>query len=121
VHKLDPSVDEGHEASSKETTVREGLFSKGLTYEKMERLFYSGATVQSVALRDGLDYSKFQGTYGLKSIPLFVRDANTLQVISTKNPVQAKEGSVIVYLTLPHKSEGIVRETTDTEASAPQA
>ncbi|MGJ3242107.1 MAG: cation:proton antiporter [Opitutales bacterium] len=112
VYKLDPSVDEAHEASSKETTVKEGLFSKGLTYEKMEKLFYSGSTVQSVALRDGLDYSKFQGTYGLKSIPLFVRDNNTLQVISTKNPVQAKEGSVIIYLTLPNKSEGIIHQKT---------
>lgn len=86
------------QASNTERVSR-SLFGKGITFNAVEKRFYSGATVKAITLREGFNYKDFAGTYGLHSLPLFILTENRqIQVVSEGNPIKPAEGTTLICL-----------------------
>ncbi len=90
--------DEKPQASNSERVGR-SLFGKGITFNAVEKHFYSGATVKAITLREGFNYKDFAGTSGLHSLPLFIISENgQIQVVSEGNPIKPTEGTTLICL-----------------------
>jgi NhaP-type Na+/H+ or K+/H+ antiporter len=102
VYQLSPRI-EGNAGPISQPLHGRLLFKRGMTYNKLNDRFESGAVIEKIELTKDFTYAKFQSFYDIEPIPLFLIDeAKNLAIFTTdNNALLPEQGDTVIALVNP--------------------